>query len=242
MALILSLMAALAVPALGGPKGGDQQGTVKIHEGPGEPDPIMKNEPKVCDFHIHGFNFHDGEQIVWWIEEKGDQGWGDTVLSGNAVADTEGEWRDPEAAAYTLEPGHYKLYVDRAPEFDPPIKHKVFKIECEEEVSPTSIVTAPTTTTTTGPTTSTTTGAVGGIVVTGSTTTTIGDQVLGTVITGSTTAPGVSAIGDEVLAAEVQAEELPFTGVNSDWVIGVAVLLLAGGLIILGATGRREET
>jgi len=40
-------------------------GTVKIHEEPGEAEPIMKNEPHVCVFHIHGFNF-DSQSSGWW--------------------------------------------------------------------------------------------------------------------------------------------------------------------------------
>ncbi|MGH8946814.1 MAG: prealbumin-like fold domain-containing protein [Acidimicrobiia bacterium] len=402
MALILSLMAVYAVPAFGGPKGGDEQGTVKIHDGAGEPGPVVKNEPKVCTFHIHGFNFHANENVTWNIQQKGDQGWGAVVLSGADVADGDGEWRDPDAGAFSLPDGHYKLNVDRRD--TPPVKHKVFKVECVE-VAPTSTSTteattttteapttttteAPTTTTTEAPTTTTTapevttttaaeqpevgnlqikkhsdddpeveftftgpggeftlsnnesfffegelgveftftetvtvgwrleaiecddddgfavidlenrtvtmvvtdpgspfkcefdneliaevttttapevttttvpattttTAEVGGIGATTSTTTpaeettttTIPTEVGGITVTTSTTAPVVPVAEEEeeaeVLAAQVEAEELPFTGISSEGLAGLAVLLLAGGLTVLGLTGRREES
>jgi hypothetical protein len=382
MALILSLMAVYAVPAFGGPNGNDEQGHVKIHEGPGEPDPEVKNEPKVCTLHIHGFNFHAGEEIVWEIRAKGEHGWqdGSVVLTGEATADSEGEWRDPEASAHSLPDGHYKLFVDRAARLGGPMKHKVFKVECEAEVSPTSVVTttttAPTTTTTapttttTAPTTTTTAGEGGGaelallveksatqndvtldvstsatsneailfmVTITNSSSgeveiTDIEDDVFGelegeadcevgtelaasascsftfektlnvdltseqlealletethtnvvtvlgvdvetsanvmgeasltfpvvlTDVLGigitapTTTAPAgpvtpvdteAGAVGDEVLAAQVEAEQLPFTGIETERLIGLAIMLLGGGALLLGGTTRRQQS
>lgn len=89
-----------------------------------------------------------------------------------------------------------------------------------------------TTTTTNGDTTTTT--AAGD-----TTTTTIADEVLGTVITTSTTV--ATTVADEVLGTEVLAEELPFTGVDSELLIGMGVLTLMSGLLALGLAGRRED-
>jgi hypothetical protein len=66
------------------------------------------------------------------------------------------------------------------------------------------------------------------------TTTTVEDEVQGTVITTTT-------VADEVLDTEVEAEELPFTGVDSELLLGMAVLMLMSGLLVIGLTGRRED-
>lgn len=72
------------------------------------------------------------------------------------------------------------------------------------------------------------------------------DDVAGTTITTSTstTAPAVqvtTTIADEVLDTHVEAEELPFTGIDSELLVGMAVIMLMSGLLVLGVTGRRED-
>lgn len=72
------------------------------------------------------------------------------------------------------------------------------------------------------------------------------DDVAGTTITTSTTttAPVVevtTTIPDEILDTEIEAEELPFTGVDSELLVGMAVLMLMSGLLVLGLTGKRED-
>jgi hypothetical protein len=65
----------------------------------------------------------------------------------------------------------------------------------------------------------------------------IEEEVAGTTITTSAT-----TVADEVLDTEIEAEELPFTGIESDLLVGMAVLLLMSGLVVLGLTGAREDT
>jgi len=75
----------------------------------------------------------------------------------------------------------------------------------------------------------------------------IEDEVAGTTITTSTTsttAPVVqvtTTIPDEVLDTGVEAEELPFTGIDSELLVGMALLVLISGLLVLGLTGSRED-
>ncbi|MGH8946169.1 MAG: hypothetical protein ACRDVL_08470, partial [Acidimicrobiia bacterium] len=120
-------------------------------------------------------------------------------------------------------------------------------ITCTVPATPTTEATTTTTegTTTTTEGETTTTGAETTTTeATTTTTSTIPDEVLGTTITTSTTSPTipVTTVPDEVLETEVEAEELPFTGIESDLLVGMAVLLLMGGLLVLALTGRREDT
>ena len=70
-------------------------GTVKIHEYPEHKnDAEMANDPKVCQFEIHGFNFDSGQTGRWWIQEHK---WGNgdeskAVLRGTYRADANGDW------------------------------------------------------------------------------------------------------------------------------------------------------
>ena len=103
-------------------------GTVKIHDGAGEPSPEVRNQPHVCTFHLHFF-FADPEQSgTWEIQEwsPGDKG----VVAMTGTYDTvgDGEDRQPETGAYSLPDGHYKLFWDGdAGKHD---KMKVFWVRC----------------------------------------------------------------------------------------------------------------
>jgi hypothetical protein len=109
-------------------------GTVKIHEGDGEPAPghIEPNEPKVCTFHVHAWNFDEGQTLILEIVGHGGPNAGSSSYSGNIVTDFEGEhgWED-RTDLITLEPGMYKLTVDTGNGTPTQDKHKVFKVECE---------------------------------------------------------------------------------------------------------------
>jgi hypothetical protein len=142
----LAVSAFLVVgPALAGPAGAPGvNATVKIHDDEPEPDPEIQNQPHVCTFHVHGFNFDEGETGVWWI-----QGWPPTggppdADSANAVMGPEPyvaveddgsnafEWRTTER---TLPDGHYKLFVEQRHDSSGghvvvTYKHKVFWVEC----------------------------------------------------------------------------------------------------------------
>ena len=123
--------AALAAPPSGGPPGNN--GTVKIHEGPGEPPPEIRNEPHVCTFHLHFF-FADPEQAgTWEIQEWAPGDKGTTVLTGTYDTAGDGEDRDPEAGVHELPDGHYKLFWDGDLDTNKHDKMKVFWVDCEEQ-------------------------------------------------------------------------------------------------------------
>jgi hypothetical protein len=131
---IVSPVAALEPPA---------RGTVKIHEAPDHKNgAVMANDPKVCQFVIHGFGFDANENGNWRVLEHqwGNGQDGAAVLSGSYQADANGDWSAPSGtnahdmqhgAWYELPNGHYKLYVE-ARNLPTTEKHKVFKVECEE--------------------------------------------------------------------------------------------------------------
>jgi len=107
-------------------------GTVKIHEGAGEPSPEVRNEPHVCTFHLHFFFADAGDTGTWEIQEWSPGDKGTVVLTGTYMTDENGEDRDPDAGAYELPDGHYKLFWDGDLETNKHDKHKVFWVDCEE--------------------------------------------------------------------------------------------------------------
>lgn len=129
MGLVLLVFAG-ATPASADPPGFN--GTVKIHEGATEAEPVMRNEPHVCTFHIHGFNFDAAAVGTWRIE-----GWpptgGPTTSGSWGPANTSGEWR---SGVMTLPDGHYKLFFDQtAPAAPGGTKQKVFWVDCAHQQS-----------------------------------------------------------------------------------------------------------
>ena len=107
-------------------------GTVKIHDDEPEPSPVRKNQPHVCDFHVHGFNFDAASSGTYRIDQHPPTGRA-TVKSGTWTADSNGDWR---TEVMVLPDGHYKLYVDQTlPEAPGGKKHKVFWVRCGEETS-----------------------------------------------------------------------------------------------------------
>lgn len=140
---VLAMLALAAVgPSVGGAAAKDtpgNNGTVKIHEGSSETEPIVRNEPKVCTFHLHFF-FGDDEQAGRWQIKV----WPPTsssravVLSGTYDTQGDGEDRQPREGVYTLPPGHYKLFWNGDLDTDKHDKQKVFWVECEEASAPPS--------------------------------------------------------------------------------------------------------
>lgn len=99
-------------------------GTVKIHDGSSETDPLPANEPKVCTFHIHATGLDANQTNTWDISEQAPTG-SDSVLNGTYLADASGEW---QSAVFTSLPdGHYKLVMEG---IQGEGKQKVFKVEC----------------------------------------------------------------------------------------------------------------
>ncbi len=125
-------------------------GTVKIHEGAGEPASETRNEPHVCTFHLHFFFADAGDSGTWEIQEWSPGDKGTVVLTGEYTTDENGEDRDPDAGTYTLPDGHYKLFWDGDLETNKHDKHKVFWVDCPE-VTP-APTPAPTPTPTPAPT------------------------------------------------------------------------------------------
>ncbi|MFC9592754.1 LPXTG cell wall anchor domain-containing protein [Streptomyces sp. NPDC056944] len=179
-----------------GPKG--DNGTVKIHDSKtGEE--VKANEPKVCEFYLDAFHFDATQKATWSIEAwaNNDQDKGTEVEHGDITLDAEGHGRTEDM---TLADGQYKLFWNFDGEHGK-AKHKVFKVECEEEG------TGGTTgeTTTGGPTTGETTtgGTTTGETTTGGTTTgetttggsTTGETTTGETTTGETTTGGTASTG-----------------------------------------------
>lgn len=112
-------------------------GTIKTHEGVNEPDPVTRDDPKFCTFHIHALGFDSQEQVDWWII-KGEPFNSTPVLTDTIVTDTDGAY---VSTVITLSPDHYKLFW--AGEEAGGAKHKVFKVECD--TPPASASTEPST-------------------------------------------------------------------------------------------------
>ncbi|CAN5675359.1 hypothetical protein BH24CHL8_BH24CHL8_04140 [soil metagenome] len=134
-AAALATSALLASPVSAAPPGNN--GTVKIHDGGGEPDPVRKNEPKVCTFHIHAFGFDPGQELVFHIEGQGGPNAGPDTYDNTLTVGDEGEGRDP-ASPDTIElaEGMYKLTTDTGDGEGTRDKHKVFKVECDDDGTP----------------------------------------------------------------------------------------------------------
>jgi hypothetical protein len=128
-ALILSLFT-LARPVLANPPDpSGNNGTVKVHEEPGEAEPIVRNEPHVgCAFHFHFFFADAGQEGMYWVQSWPPTGDMTTVMGPKPYGPTDasGEWR---TEPLTLPSGHYKLFWQGRN--DQNIKHKVFWVECE---------------------------------------------------------------------------------------------------------------
>jgi len=130
-ALVLSALAGHAAFANDTP---GNNGTVKIHEGAGEPSAEVRNEPHVCTFHLHFF-FSDPEQAgTWEIQKWAPGSKGTVVLAGTYDTAGDGEDRQPETGAYGLPNGHYKLFWDGDLDTGKHDKMKVFWVDCEGEV------------------------------------------------------------------------------------------------------------
>jgi hypothetical protein len=109
-------------------------GTVKIHDGATENEPVIANQPHVCDFHLHFFFSDAGQTGDWWIQSWPPTGDKTTVMSGTYLSDGIGEYRDPAVGSHSLPNGHYKLFWQGRNEKN--IKHKVFWVDCDPTPPP----------------------------------------------------------------------------------------------------------
>ena len=120
-ALAMSGSAVLAKQPVG------NNGTVKIHDGATDTEPIVTNEPHVTTFHLH-FLFADPTQAGDWeirAWAPGDKG--AVVLSGSYDTAPDGADRQPTDGAYRLPSGHYKLFWEGRNDHN--LKHKTFWVE-----------------------------------------------------------------------------------------------------------------
>ena len=126
---------------------GGNNGTIKIHEGNTENEPIRANDPHVCTFHIHGFHFDSNSSGAWRIEGQGGNA-GNGSASGSWTANANGDWR---TNVISLTPGHYKAFAKQIQPSTPGgEKQKVFWVECGQSSTTGSSTTGSTTGTTTG--------------------------------------------------------------------------------------------
>ncbi|MFI7501191.1 LPXTG cell wall anchor domain-containing protein [Streptomyces sp. NPDC049687] len=105
-------------------------GDVKTHNSStGEFD--QRDEPKVCSFYLDAFNFDGVQKVVWHIEAWADNDVerGETVETGSLALDANGHGRTQDMS---LPDGQYKLFWKFDGE-NGAAKHKVFKVDCEEE-------------------------------------------------------------------------------------------------------------
>jgi hypothetical protein len=245
--ICLLLAAAGTTPASADPNSPGNNGTIKIHESPGEREPAMANDPHVCLFHIHGFKFDNNSTGQAWIESWPPTGNGTQAWSGTWSAGNTGEWR---TADIQLANGHYKAFAKQMNEATPGgDKQKVFWVECGTTggTGPTGSTGSTGATGSSGATGSTgVTGSSGGTGNSGETGNTGGNgNSGGTAATGGTTggaAGGSASTGVEAgvqSAPQAQAvagvENLPSTSTDTSRapLVALGTVIFAAGIALL---------
>jgi LPXTG-motif cell wall-anchored protein len=229
----LSLLFLAATPASADPNAPGNNGTIKIHESPGEREPAMANDPHVCLFHIHGFKFDNNSTGEAWIESWPPTGDRSQVWQGTWSAGSTGEWRTGDIQ---LANGHYKAYAKQMNEPTPGgDKQKVFWVECGGTSGGTG---------STGATGAT--GSTGGSGNTGGSGTSGGNAVSGGTASGTTTAGVAGGSASTGVVAGVQSgpqapqavagvQNLPSTSTDTGQtpLVVLGVVLLATGVVLL---------
>ena len=113
-------------------------GTVKIHSGTADMEPIVRNEPHVATFHLHFLFAAPSQTGRWEVRTWAPGDSGDVVLFGSYDTAGDGTDRQPATGAFTLPDGHYKLFWTGRNEGN--VKHKTFWVE---NVAPPTAVTSP---------------------------------------------------------------------------------------------------
>jgi hypothetical protein len=199
LAVVAVLVAAFGVTQLALAAAGGNNGTVKIHEGAGEPSPVTKDETHVCTFHVHALFLDAGQTLTFEITSWPPTGDRSVVLSGTIQTDASGAGRAPATGAYSLDEGHYRLTVDTGNGRPTEDKHKEFWVKCAAATTTTAgetTTTAGETTTTVGETTTTAgqTTTSGATSTSGETSTTVGET---TTTAGQTTTSGATSTSGE---------------------------------------------
>ncbi len=215
-------------------------GTVKIHDGAGEPSSEVRNEPHVCTFHLHFFFADAGDSGTWEIQEWSPGDKGSVVLGGTYLTDANGEDRDPDAGTYSLADGHYKLFWDGDLDTNKHDKMKVFWVDCgetgvaPETPTPTPVTPAPVNAT---PTPTPPGGGVGPIEGTPTTTPPEGGvgPIQGTPVpTPEGAVAGVTATPRTTLPPTDAADQQPSAGPGGLW--ATLLLLFVVGMTVTLAT------
>ena len=125
----MTVVAVLAAFALSAPLAlardpAGNAGTVKIHDGATDSEPIVANEPHVSAFHLHFLFAAPTQAGEWEIRAWAPGDKGAVVLSGSYDTAPDGSDRQPADGAYTLPSGHYKLFWDGRNGQN--VKHKTF--------------------------------------------------------------------------------------------------------------------
>jgi hypothetical protein len=254
LAVVAILVAAFGVTQFALAAAGGNNGTVKIHEGAGEPSPLTKDQTHVCTFHIHGLFFDAGQTLTFEIRSWPPTGDRSVVLSGTIQTDASGDGRAPVAGAYSLDEGHYRLTVDTGNGRPTNDKHKEFWVECAAATTTTAgetTTTAGETTTTAGQTTTsagatstlgeTSTSAGETTTTAGQTTTTAGETTSSSAPSSSVGGASSSAPSSSLGLGEVAAKRpaLPLTGANALPVLVAGLLLFGIGAATVRAARRR---
>jgi hypothetical protein len=226
-------------------------GTVKIHDGDGEPSAEVRNEPHVCTFHVHAFFLDAGQVVTFEVLSWPPTGDRTSVLTGSITADADGVGRAPASGVYSLPDGHYKLDVDTGEGAPIKDKHKVFWVSCKpspSESPTTSPATSPTspgespTSPVTPAESPTTTPAVSPTSPGESPTTlpAVSPTSPSESMPAATTLGGAPPTSQAAGAAPPPAG-LPMTGSPVGLVVGLGLaLLLAGTGVLLSPWGRRR--
>jgi hypothetical protein len=118
--VLVTLSATVAVA------GNGNNGTVKVHDGATDTEPVVRNEPHVCTFHLHFFFADAAQSGSWSIDQQQPTGNDSSGLSGTYLTDPNGEY---QTAVFGLPVGHYSLSWQGRN--DQNVKHKTFWVTCE---------------------------------------------------------------------------------------------------------------
>jgi hypothetical protein len=125
--LALALIAILAVWSTSmAVAGNGNNGTVKVHDGSTDTEPVIKNEPHLCTFHLHFFFADANQEGRWWIDQQSPTGGDPSGVSGTYFTEPNGEYTTVE---YGLPAGHYTLNWEGRNLQN--IKHKTFWVTCD---------------------------------------------------------------------------------------------------------------
>ena len=200
---------------------------MKLHDGAAEPNPVTRDDPHVCRFHVHAVDFDAGQTLTFEVMAWSPSGQGATMLTGMITADADGAGRAPVAGAYSLPDGHYKLIVHTGAGGD---KQKVFWVRCATTKASTTSASA----TTAAP------GTTAAMPSTSAATPTTMAAASSSQAPTSTSAEAASATLTSTPSTQAGGG-LPFTGTPAIPLLVAALALLAVGASILFGFRRRAS-